>query len=133
MPLGWAALFHAAASDYADLVTDGYQDPVFAAFRPLASALSEVGGDFQEELAIIEAQMESLPLRKTADMQAIQRVNSALVNPGIGTVTQLAEEVAMNVRSLERLAKRAFGFSPKLLLRRQRFCEAFLSLCLTLL
>ncbi|WP_418251669.1 helix-turn-helix domain-containing protein [Erythrobacter litoralis] len=30
----------------------------------------------------------------------------------------------MNVRSLERLTRRAFGFTPKLLLRRQRFLRS---------
>ena len=124
MPLGWAALFDASASDYTDRVVDGMKDVAFAGFRPLATALSEAGGDFAEELAIIEAHMDALPLRETGEMPAIHRVNSALVDPKIGTVSELAEEVSMNVRSLERLSKRAFGFSPKLLLRRQRFLRS---------
>lgn len=124
LPLGWAALFNAPASDYADRVLDGMADPVFCALHPLAKALSSSKGDFAEELEIIESHMESLPLRETHDMPAIRRVNSALVDPKIATVTGLADEVAMNVRSLERLSKRAFGFSPKLLLRRQRFLRS---------
>ncbi|MEL7454760.1 MAG: helix-turn-helix domain-containing protein [Pseudomonadota bacterium] len=124
LPLGWAALFNARASDYTDRVVDGLKDKVFATFHPLAKALANSTGDFAEELALIETHMEALALRESNDMQAILRVNSALIDPKIGTVTDLAEEVAMNVRSLERLSKRAFGFSPKLLLRRQRFLRS---------
>ena len=124
LPLGWAALFRVSASKYADRIEDGMSDPAFATFHSLAEALTGAEGDFAQELAIIEAHMEALPLRETHDMRAIQRVNSALVDPRIATVTQLAEEVAMNVRSLERLSKRAFGFSPKLLIRRQRFLRS---------
>lgn len=126
MPLGWAALFDAPASEYVDRVVDGLEDPAFSAFHPLATALSNHSRsrDFAEELALIEAHMEALCLKDTSDMRAIHAVNTALVDPRIGTVTQLAKEVAMNVRSLERLSKRAFGFSPKLLLRRQRFLRS---------
>ncbi|MEP1423194.1 MAG: helix-turn-helix domain-containing protein [Erythrobacter sp.] len=124
MPLGWAALFDAPASDYSDRVVDGNQDSVFRAFHPLARILSNSNRDFAEELALIEAHMEGLILRDTDEMHAIEQLNAALVDPKIATVTELAEEVAMNVRSLERLSKRAFGFSPKLLLRRQRFLRS---------
>jgi len=124
LPLGWMALFDASASEYADRTADGMDDPVFSAFHPLAKALAQSGGEFAEELALIEAHMEALVIRETPEMRAILRVNSALVDPKIATVSELAEEVAMNVRSLERLSKRAFGFPPKLLLRRQRFLRS---------
>lgn len=124
MPLGWAALFDAPASGYCDKVVDGNEDPVFSAFQPLARALSDSSNDFAGELALIEAHMDGLALQDTVEMRAIHRLNTALVDPKIATVAELAEEVAMNVRSLERLSKRAFGFSPKLLLRRQRFLRS---------
>lgn len=124
MPLGWAALFNARASDYADQIADGMSDEAFAAFRPLGRALAQSSGEFAEELALIEAHMEALPLRETSDMFAIQRVSAALVDPKMAMVSDLADHVGMNIRSLERLAKRAFGFTPKLLLRRQRFLRS---------
>ena len=124
LPLGWAALCNASASDYADTVVDGMVDPVFASLRPLATALSESSGDFVEDLKIVEQHMDALALRDTNEMKAIRRVNSALIDSKIATVTELAEQAVMNVRSLERLCKRAFGFSPKLLLRRQRFLRS---------
>ena len=36
----------------------------------------------------------------------------------------MAERLAMSSRSFERLSLRAFGFAPKLLLRRQRFLRS---------
>jgi len=132
MPLGWAAMFKARASDYADRLTDGISDPAFAVFQPLAEALAQSSGDFAEELALIEAHMETLPLRETNDMLAIERVNSALVDPKIAMVSELAECTGMNIRSLERLSKRGFGFTPKLLLRRQRFLRSLAQFMLVL-
>lgn len=124
LPLGWACLVDADASRHADKVADGALDKAFAHFRPLEKALRESGGDFAEELALIEDHMGRLALEPCANADAITRVNEALVDPEISTVAALAERVGMNVRSLERLSKRAFGFTPKLLLRRQRFLRS---------
>lgn len=124
LPLGWAALFKVPAADYSDRVVNAAEDPAFSAFHPLATTLLHSNGGFAEELALIEAHMEGLALRETPEMRAIHRVSAALVDPRIGTVSELADQVAMNIRSLERLSKRGFGFSPKLLLRRQRFLRS---------
>lgn len=124
MPLGWACLIDAPAHEYADSVVDGDADPAFAAFRPLAAALAAGDGDFAADLAMIEAQMAILTPKETPTARAITALNTALVDPEISTVADLAARVGMNVRSLERLSKRAFGFTPKLLLRRQRFLRS---------
>lgn len=55
---------------------------------------------------------------------AILEVHAALVDPDTLTVTDIAARVGMTVRSLERLSRRAFGFPPKLLLRRQRYLRS---------
>ncbi|MEP3422748.1 MAG: helix-turn-helix domain-containing protein [Erythrobacter sp.] len=127
MPLGWAALIDAPAFDYADCITDGNTDPAFTAFRPLAKALANSSGEHAEELALIEAHMASLIPREppaNGAMRAIGAINAALVDPELSMVSDLADRVGMNIRSLERLSKRAFGFTPKLLLRRQRFLRS---------
>ena len=124
MPLGWACLVDGPASDYADRVADGNTDPAFSSFQPLASRLAESSGDFAEELSLIESHMAQIALRDCPNKKAILRINEELVDPELSTVGELAERVAMNVRSLERLSKRALGFTPKLLLRRQRFLRS---------
>jgi len=125
LPLGWARLFAAGASDYADRFVDGAADPVFAAFAPLAEAIAQSSGDHAEELALIEAHMAKLlggPALPGG--AAILEVHAALVDPDTLTVGDIAARVGMTVRSLERLSRRAFGFPPKLLLRRQRFLRS---------
>jgi len=46
------------------------------------------------------------------------------MNKDVATVGEMSEQLAMSPRSLERLSLRAFGFAPKLLLRRQRFMRS---------
>ncbi|MEM6585135.1 MAG: helix-turn-helix domain-containing protein [Pseudomonadota bacterium] len=128
MPLGWAKLVGAPAADYADRWADGHSDPVFENFRGLASRLcarfqGEVG-DFAAEVEAIEACLLPLLGRDVPNEDQITAVNTALVDPDIASAAQLAERVGMNLRSLERLSRRAFGFPPKLLLRRQRFLRS---------
>lgn len=121
LPAGWAALFAAQAGDYADRFVDGMTDPVFAAFVPLAEALAASDGDYARELALIEAHVAALFAAAGPPDPAIARLTDALLDPELVAVAPLADRLGMTVRSLERLSCRAFGFPPKLLLRRQRF------------
>jgi len=124
LPSGWAALFPAQAGDYADRSVDGLADPAFAAFAPLARALAVSDGDYAAELALIEQHMATLFAAAHPVDPAIDAMTAALLDPELVSVVELAERLGMNVRSLERLSRRAFGFPPKLLLRRQRFLRS---------
>lgn len=128
LPLGWASFVPENAGDYADRYVDGRLDPAFAPFVPLADALADAlaisGGDFAKELAIIENHMARLFTTRLPADPAILALHDALVDPELSTVTDLTGRLGMNVRSLERLSSRAFGFGPKLLLRRQRFLRS---------
>jgi AraC-like DNA-binding protein len=124
LPWGWASFVSENANDYADRYADGRLDPAFAAFVPLADALAASKGGFAEELALIEGHMAKLFAQRLRADPAILALNDALVDPELVTVNALGERLGMNVRSLERLSSRAFGFAPKLLLRRQRFLRS---------
>ena len=124
LPLGWAALLDANAGDYADQNVDGMADLAFAGFHPIVDALIREEQSFEEELALIEAHMEGMIEQPPKQAEAINIINSALVDPELTNVMQLAEQVGMSVRSVERLCKRVFGFPPKLLMRRQRFLRS---------
>ncbi len=124
MPLGWACIFGVEASTYADRGIDGHSDPAFAAFAPLADALAQSDGDTAQELAVIESHMEAITLTPCPRAKEVAAINAALIDPELSSVAALADRVGMNIRSLERLSKRAFGFTPKLLLRRQRFLRS---------
>ena len=54
----------------------------------------------------------------------IVAIHQAVIDPAISTVTQLVERVGASQRTIERTCQQAFGFSPKLLLRRQRFMRS---------
>lgn len=124
LPLGWAQLMAGAASDYADRFVDGAVDPVFAAFVPLAKALADSDGDHAAELALIEAHMARLLDGAGRGDPAILALHAALIDPDMLTVADLAAQLGVTVRSVERLSRRVFGFPPKLLLRRQRFLRS---------
>ena len=124
MPAGWALLTGASAADYADRSVDGRADPAFAPFTPLADALAASGGDYAGELAVIRTHMAALWAAAPPVDPAIAALNAALVDPDMVTVADLAARLGVAVRSVERLSRRAFGFAPKLLLRRQRFLRS---------
>jgi len=124
LPLGWAKFVNADAGEYADRFVDGQADPAFSHFHTLDEKLANSSGDFAEELAIIETHMATLIDLPFKNADAISAINAILVDPDVTTVTDMAERLDMNVRSLERLSRRAFGFTPKLLIRRQRFLRS---------
>jgi AraC-like DNA-binding protein len=120
LPLGWARFFDADASSCANIVCDGAAHPVFARFAGLAEILCDPTATLDEQYAAIVAAMTEA-MRPTRDDARITRVHAALVNGDYASVHDLAEACSMSIRTLERVAMRYFGFSPKLLLRRQRF------------
>ena len=128
LPLGWARLIGAPADAYADRIVDAKADPVFAPWLPLAAALAASDGEPEREAALISAHLarllaEAAPI-DPAQETAIGALNAALVDPEVASVADLALRLGMTVRSLERLSYRAFGFAPKLLIRRQRFLRS---------
>jgi AraC-like DNA-binding protein len=57
-----------------------------------------------------------------ADQEArIRAAHLALIDPETKTVVQFAERLGCSIAQLQRMSAKIFGFSPKLLLRRQRF------------
>jgi AraC-like DNA-binding protein len=124
LPLGWARFVVLPAARMADRVIDGERDPAFAGFASLAESVFHGSRDEDAELARIIGWFAARigePLHEEARINA---VHAALVDPGIGTVAELAEQAGESMPALSRLCHRAFGFTPKLLLRRQRFMRS---------
>lgn len=118
-PLGWARLSSVPAADWANRVADceALFDGAVAALRPL---LGRAPSD--DALPVLfDAFLIGAMARPTRLDSAILRLDAALLDPASTTVGALAERTGSTARSLERLAARAFGFPPKLLLRRARF------------
>jgi AraC-like DNA-binding protein len=124
LPLGWAKYVAVPAADFADLLLDGHVHPAFADFRVLAATLFGNVPDTDAELAKITAHFTARIDLPEPEEARIVAIHTALVDPEIATVAQLVERAGTSQRTVERICRRAFGFSPKLLLRRQRFMRS---------
>ena len=124
LPLGWARYVGQPADQFANVICDGHLNPAFAPFRPLAETLFGDQMNEAAELARIVAFFRQLKARPVTDEKRILAIHTALVDPDVTSVSQLAARVAASQRTVERLCHRHFGFSPKLLLRRQRFMRS---------
>lgn len=129
LPVGWARFIAAEAYDLANTVFDGAHHPAFARFDAMSDALCDPALD---EAAQLEAIVEHLAqaMRPHRDEPKIARVHAALVDIECQTVSDLADRAGMSIRTLERICRRYFGFTPKLLMRRQRFMRSLTSFML---
>ncbi len=124
LPLGWAQFVRQPAGAHANLICDGFTHPSFAQFVPLAQQVFSRQAD---ETAVVETMVaffRGLNPRSLADERRIGAIHEALVDPQMVTVAELVERAAASQRTVERLCHRHFGFSPKLLLRRQRLMRS---------
>lgn len=116
--LGWATFVHQSAHDHANRI------------RPLDDILGMraetlwadlCAADWPGCCALFDIFFGELAGAAPPPDPLIERVQQALVSGNIDTVQQFADGLALTERTLARLCHRAFGFSPKQLLRRQRF------------
>lgn len=123
-PVGWAKFVDASAADLANRTVDGSTHPAFAVFAGLLPLLISDDLDDDAKAAAVDnhlMQHISRPVPREDELIACQ---NALRDPAIGDVGSLREELGMSVKSLERFCRRYFGFTPKVLLRRQRFVRS---------
>jgi AraC-like DNA-binding protein len=123
LPMGWAKFVPLPAEALADRFCDGAAHPAFAAFAPLAPRLA-AANDVESAARMIDDHLVGLLAGAPADDPAILAAHRALVDDDLASVADLAATLGLSERSVERLSLRAFGFPPKLLLRRQRFLRS---------
>ena len=126
LPLGWARFVDADAGDLANLVCAGSDHPVFRKFAPLADVLCDTSVSDEQQYDAIVDFMRKIA-RPHRDEDKIIRVHRALVAENLSTVAEFADASGMSMRTLERVCHRFFGFTPKLLMRRQRFIRSLSS------
>lgn len=124
LPLGWHRYVGKSAADHANLTTDGTTHPSFAPFAPLAEGLFGNRPDEAAELRRIIDFFRRFPPPAEGDEARITAIHAAMVDPQVDTVAMMADHAGLGQRTLERLCHRDFGFSPKVLLRRQRFMRS---------
>lgn len=78
--------------------------------------------------AILDAALRPVLIRPHRHDDAIRRIAAAITSPGLTKVEDARALCGMPQRQLERMAKRYFGFPPKLLLRRARLLRSIVAL-----
>lgn len=124
LPLGWARILDQPADEYADRFADLSQERALERLAPITACLAIEPADpqtFKDCLADAIRTLLLSPQSRDTDIVALER---ALVDKSAHTVSHLAEKTGMSLRTLERLSKSVFGFTPQLLLRRQRFLRS---------
>lgn len=122
LPMGWAKYFTIPAADLADRFCDGATHPAFAPFATLAARLSGLADEAAARA--IDDHFAARLVHAPRDEPAILAAHEALIDDDLASVAELAAKLDLSERSVERLCHRAFGFPPKLLLRRQRFLRS---------
>ena len=122
-PLGWAKFCRGPATEMANRVVDGETHIAFANFAPLSRELFGEIADEAGELAKIIACFRSMN-RTVPDEERILAIHGAMVDTAVANVADFSDHTGLERRTLERLCLRYFGFSPKILLRRQRFMRS---------
>ncbi|MBA3939657.1 MAG: AraC family transcriptional regulator [Sphingopyxis sp.] len=123
LPAGWAKFFALPAEELADRLCDGAVHPAFAAFAPLLDRLRATN-DVAAAARTIDDHFVAHLAGAPRDDPEILAAHAALVDDDLASVAELAGRLGLSERSVERLSLRAFGFSPKLLIRRQRFLRS---------
>jgi AraC-like DNA-binding protein len=123
LPLGWARFVDVDASGLANQIFDGTQHPAFARFAEVGDIAASAAMDLAEQFEMIVAAMRKF-MRPHRNEERILRVHRALVEQQPSSVAQFAESTELSVRGLERICARHFGFTPKTLIRRQRFMRS---------
>lgn len=129
LPLGWARFMDAPAYDLANIACDGARHPVFAKFDCLSDVLCDPALTMEAQHEAIIDMLGRL-MRPNRDEPRIIKIHAALVSGEFLAVGDLADACNMSIRTLERMCHRYFGFTPKLLMRRQRFMRSLTSFML---
>ncbi len=124
LPLGWAKFIGAPASDFADQFTDAAGHPALAPLQSLIELLADAPADMDRTLAFLNATFRGLLVKPLREHETIVRTHEAILSHRFTTVGALADHLGTCTRTLERFARRHFGFAPKLLLQRQRFLRS---------
>ena len=123
-PAGWAKFVPESADTLANLTVDGTIHPAFARFAPLSGKIFDGRHDPAAEAARINQHLMTMVDLAVPSAAQIAEVHTAILDPEVATVGELVERTGIALHSLERLTRRYFGFTPKLLLRRQRFLRS---------
>jgi AraC-like DNA-binding protein len=120
-PQAWSRILQADASTYANNIHP--LSAVLGAQADIYSRAMRETKSFAERVAVSDNFFKKLWDRNGPDPQdsEIMTIFAALNDPDCTAVEHLQERTGMSHNRLNRLTKRTYGMSPKMLLRRERF------------
>ncbi|MEO5495043.1 MAG: helix-turn-helix domain-containing protein [Sphingomonas sp.] len=118
-PLGWLSLIGSDASEAANAILP-LGDELGTPGEALRQTLAAVRDD-AAMVAILDAVLIARKPIPSPYHEAVAKVQQALLAGTANQVADLADGVEMEQRTLHRVCRTVFGFSPVRLLRRQRF------------
>lgn len=118
-PLGWLTLIGSDASAAANVILP-LNDELGVPGETLRQTLASAGDD-AAMVAILDAVLTARRPEPSRHHEAVLKVQQALLAGKADQVADLAEAVDIEQRTLHRVCRTVFGFSPVRLLRRQRF------------
>lgn len=124
LPLGWVQLVSTPVVELVNRALDGSAHSAFAYLAPLLADLHREPHDVDAEFGRLCTFLRAHCAEPPVDHRRIEALNFALFDPDVTTVGDLVERVGASARTIERTADRAFGFAPKVLLRRQRLMRS---------
>jgi AraC-like DNA-binding protein len=119
-PLGWFRLIKVKASQWANQSADVRSHSEFAVFARIWEAIQGID-DHVEIARLFDKHLLAAMAGQDPRETQVAALHDLLTNPDFANVGEMAEALDMDVQQVERLTRRAFGFAPKRLIRRQRF------------
>ncbi|NNM76104.1 AraC family transcriptional regulator [Sphingomonas sp. ID1715] len=118
-PLGWTILIRTPA----DALADAIAEPQGELGESIAALREDLLQETAEEamFARLDAFFEERAHGGNRKEAQIRAVHAALLDPELATVEGLVGRTGLSQSVLGRVCMRSFGFTPKLLLQRQRF------------
>lgn len=124
LPLGFASFVGIPVCDIADRFDDFALYPALDPLHELLASVMASPAENEANVARLDAALGAMAARPLASADAIVATHRALLSGYEPTVAAVAARVGVSSRTLERFCARHFGFSPQLLLRRQRFLRS---------
>ena len=123
-PAGWARFIGTPVSDMVNRFCDIDQTAASPKIAAMLHRLNAIDDDLPAAADLITTVFRDM-LKEPARIEPIIRsVHLALLSEEISSVAELTERVGMKPRTFERFCGRYFGFTPRVLLRRQRFLRS---------
>ena len=122
LPLGWTHLIGLSAARFADRLA-----PLSEVFPDTATSLRRALQDADSDDAkrsVLDDIFLSLGAQRAEPSSLLLRAHQLILDPAITTAEEFAAGLGRSGRQVSRLSREMFGFSPKLLLRRQRFLRS---------